>query len=76
MTAYKLKRNKKMKDLYETLKTVIRDCDALDSKKDCDVVARLKFELCFETEDSSYEYWMKRMIIEKINGPYMSLSTK
>jgi len=50
-----------MKSLYETLKTVISECDFLDAKQDHDVVARLKMTLCFETDDKSYAYWMKEI---------------
>ena len=50
-----------MKNLYETLKTVITECDFLNAKADHDVIARLKMTLCFETEDSSYLYWMREI---------------
>lgn len=50
-----------MKNLYETLKTVIAECEKLDQKEDSTVIARIKMTLCFETEDNSYDYWMKTM---------------
>lgn len=51
-----------MKNLYETLKSVINECDFLNAKDDKDVTARLKFALCFETEDSSYERWTEQFL--------------
>lgn len=50
-----------MKNLYGTLKTVIKECESLGAYADWDVIARLKMTLCFETEDSSYNYWMREV---------------
>ena len=51
-----------MKNVYETLKTVINECEFLKTHEDHDVIARLKMTLCFETDDKSYNYWMKKVV--------------
>lgn len=58
----------KMKNIYETLKSTLRDLDLMDEKSDLEVIGRLKANLCFETCDESYELWMEHIVKKVINN--------